>query len=113
MAEIKIRKDADTAGIRPQDLPMEGQQFTIQANADGATVTVDTRKAKKGGDFQQYTLHVTDKNMNRRRLSYLFESHLAPLARAYGDNPLEWDGQTCTVKPFKDGQNWGVEITAP
>lgn len=109
-ATLRIRKDADTAGIRPQDLNDKGEDFTICPNDDGFCVTVEERTAKKGGKFQQYNLHLCDMNGNKRRLGFLFESHLAPLARAFGDDPTQWDGKDVTVIGFKDGQNWNVEV---
>jgi len=113
-APIRIRKDADAAGIRPEDC-QAGATFFIARNEKGFIVESEQR-AGKNGKFTQYTLHVTDTNGNARRLNYLFEKHLAPLSRDFQqDDPQQWEvGKEIIVTGFqkKDSKFWDVKLDA-
>jgi hypothetical protein len=108
LESFEINPDADTAGIRPQDIT-DGIAFVLDMDDSGNVCTVNQRASRTGGEFKQYTLHGTV-NGEKRRLSFLFEKQLAPIAREFGRNPAAWVGKTLFVTGVPRGNYWDVTI---
>lgn len=118
MAEQKLRisAKADIRGIRPEDIT-NGANYRITADKDTPILVADERTPKKGkGSFTQYTLNLVDSKNVDCQLRFLFERHLAPLARAWGEDPEAWTGRLIHVKGVQvqreAGTFWDVEVDA-
>lgn len=108
LSSFEINPDADVSGIRPQDIT-QGIVFVIDMDDSGLTCTVNERPSRTGGSFKQYTLH-GKVNGEKKRLSFLFEKQLAPLARQWGRNPAAWVGKRLFAQGVQRGQFWDVNI---
>jgi hypothetical protein len=95
LADFEIDPNADVAGIRPQDIT-DGVAFEVDMDDNGKVCTVQERPSRTGGSFKQYTINGKVDGV-KRRLSFLFEKDLAPLAREWGRNPASWVGHTLFV----------------
>lgn len=109
LTQFEIDTEADVAGIRPEDIT-NGIKFVLDMNEQGLTCTVNERASRTGGNFKQYTLHGKVDGVSRR-LSFLFEKDLAPIARAWGRNPASWVGKTLFVQGVQKGAFWNVEMS--
>lgn len=96
--EVEIRENKDTQGILPQDC-IGGEIFTISCDTEGYVYRVKNKQGKHG-EFPQFTLNLEDAMGNKRTLSYLMESNLSPLRRAFGHTPAQWYGKNIIVKGF-------------
>lgn len=102
---MKISKEADISGINPADLIGKEEEYTITApEEEDDCLTAEDREARNGGTFTQYTLHLLDGSDDKKRLSYLFERHLVPLAKAHGEDSTNWIGQKVIVTGKMDGK---------
>lgn len=97
-----IDPNADVSGIRPADLT---EPLVIEITDTDPVVTVEERQAKSGGKFDQYTLNLKD-----RRVSYLFQRDLAPLAKEWGGDPSEWKGKKVSITAEADGEFMRVVV---
>ena len=104
LLDFEISPDSDTSGIRPEDIT-GGIAFVIGTDANGRCVTQEKRTAKDGGKFIQYTIYGTVDG-EKKRISYLFDRDLAPLARGWGKQPQLWLGKTAFVTGIKDRKGY-------
>jgi hypothetical protein len=108
---MKINPNADLRGIRPEEDLKEPTTFEITApEDDDDCIVAEERKPKSGeGQFTQYMLHLLDEEKNHRVLRFLFESHLAPLAKAWGEDSVGWIGKKVVLEQEKitrDGKDF-------
>lgn len=97
-------------GVMPSDI-IDGIEFFLDDAADGKCVSYETRKAKSGGEFVQYTLHVRDSEGTQKQIRFLMKSHLAPLARAFGKDWRAWaPGSKIIATGFKKDKFWDVRL---
>ena len=95
---VKINPNADIAGIMPKTVAETPITCTLVAPEDADDcVTMETRTAKAGGTFTQYALHLQDAEQNSRIAKFLFDRHLAPLAKAWGEDSVNWIGESVTI----------------
>lgn len=111
MAQQKLSIDpkADQRdGINPKNLVGINAEFVIYHNPEtGEPLDMEMRNGKNG-PFKQYTLHLQTPSGEYRKLQFLFEKDLAPIARAYGNDPSGWQGQPVVVTASNVQREKGV-----
>jgi len=100
-------------GIRPADYAeIEPEQFIVTLREDQKdTISKDVRTAKKGGDFEQYTIYLLKENKDcppedweKYKIQFLMQSDFEHIARKYGGKSEEWKGKAILVGAVKDKQ---------
>lgn len=114
--KIFINPNADVSGIRPEDV-MQGDNFRVTNDNTTPVLTIQERTPRNGGgSFTQYTLNLTTSLGEPRQLRFLFERHLAPVAKVFGADPDAWRGRIIWVKGIQvkkqGGTFWDVEVKA-
>jgi hypothetical protein len=114
--KIFINPNADVAGIRPEDVA-GGDTFRVTSDTKSPVLTVQERQPRNGGgSFTQYTMNLQNSLGEPKQLRFLFERHLAPLAKVFGADPEAWRGHIIALKGIQvvrgGGQYWDVEIKA-
>lgn len=90
-------------GINPTKLK-ETVQYALADNGTGDCISVEKRKAKKNGEFEQLTLHFVDKDNAKFKAQYLFSADLVLLAQAYGTDSTKWVGKLVNISVKIDGE---------
>jgi len=93
----------------------DGANYRITTDKNIAVVIANERQPKNGGgSFTQYTLSLEDSHGVPAQLRFLFERHLARLAKAWGADPEQWTGRLVHIKGIQvkrnNGTFWEVEL---